>query len=211
MAQRHVALTLNSDGSSVAVVILAPGALRDPAPSSPVPAGMLDVRAVEIFPTAKEFRSAAVWIDKRFADERGLTGPDWSIAVETSHYIQGRPFADALTAYARRAWPFLAVRRIEMVSTDIPRPVRDGWRVKVGRRDVMSALMHHIGKGLLFVPASTNHVADLRRQLDTVRTRRPGEAEVPEELACALGLAVWTATRGAVTLGGFVGMKRGAA
>lgn len=203
MAQRHVAMTLNVDGTQVAVLILAPAALRSPAPESAPPAGMLDVVAIEAFPAGTDFRAAFAWLDRRFAGERGLTGDGWELAVECSNPHHGRAFAEAAVAYGRGKWPFL-IRRIEIVALDLPRPSREGWRMKVGRRDVAAVLTRLILKRLLFIPPGMAHAKELYRQVEAMRAKRPGDADAPEDLSSALGLAVWTATRGAVSPGGFV-------
>ena len=64
--------------------------------------------------------------------------------------------------------------------------------------------MDLLGRDLLHVPRRLAHADDLKRQLETMKNRRAGDEDAPEELAIALALAVWRATRGAPSPGGFL-------
>lgn len=149
-------------------------------------------------------RDLVRWFDGRAGDIRawGLHEPRLRerrhVLVETGHYTLGKPVFEALWySDARRKWePRLSA--VELVGVDLAIPQRDGWRTKVSRREVVSALrlaMEH--GGLEFAPVDRGLAIELRGQLEKLTQWR--ERDNPDgsggELAIAQALAVWDAAR----------------
>jgi len=149
-------------------------------------------------------RDLVRWFDGRAGDIRawGLHEPRLRerrhVLVETGHYTLGKPVFEALWySDARRKWePRLSA--VELVGVDLAVPQRDGWRTKVSRREVVSALrlaMEHGGLG--FGPVDRGLAIELRGQLEKLTQWR--ERDNPDgsggELAIAQALAVWDAAR----------------
>ena len=192
-------VALTSDASSLAAVVLAP------ANRLGAGEGVLDVGSIEMIPATGDFKKTIAALSDVIASRWHL-GRDWQVIVDVGNYARGKSFSDAIRASDfERRWK-LAVRRVELDARDLPRPVAEGWRIKVPRRAIVTAITDFIARKQLHVSAGTRHAGELRRQLETFRNRRPGEAEGPEDLAVALGLAVWKAGNPG-TPGGFIPIK----
>ncbi len=146
----------------------------------------------------------ARWFSGRAGDIRawGLHDPSLRerrhVLVETGHYTLGKPMFEAIWySAARRKWePRLTA--VELVGVDLAIPQRDGWRTKISRREVVSALRLAVEHGgLEFGPVDRGLAVELRGQLEKLTQWR--ERDNPDgtggELAIAQALAVWDAAR----------------
>ena len=204
--KRHVAVSLAADGSSAVLVAIAPATARTSFSLIPPKDGTLDLLAIEVFPAPGDLRPVVERTSKLIADNWHLAhGPgDWGLLVDVGHYLRGRSLGEAFrNSDLEKRWQIVPMR-VEVDPKDLARPERAVWRVKLPRRDVVGGLMDVVGRDLLHVPRRLAHADDLKRQLETMKNRRAGDEDAPEELALALALAVWRATRGAPSLGGFL-------
>lgn len=186
-----VAVSLSQDGRTLGTVAVE----AHPAPP-------LRVVRVERVQTGPDFAAAVEWLKNRGGDLRAFgfyqpgTRDRKHLLVESGHVMFGRALAETLwRSEARRAWE-IRLDAVELVGVDLAVPQRDGWRVKVSRREVISALLVAMQTGRV-VFADKAHAADLREQLGKLTQWR--ERDDPDgaggDLAIALALAVWNAAR----------------
>ncbi len=196
----YIGCSLTADAATLAAVVLAPADRFGAAD------GVLDVATIELIPASGTFEKTIAALSEVVAARWHLSR-NWQVVADVGNYARGRSFSDALRASGfERRWG-VAPKRIELDARDLPKPVAEGWRIKVPRRAIVGALADAIARDRLHVPRLMSHAGELRVQLGNFRNRRPGEAEVPEELAVALGLAVWKSAN-AGSPGGFLPITR---
>jgi len=191
MTHLTVAVSLSVDGKTLGAVAVEARAVLP-----------IRVVRVERVTTGPDFRAVTGWLRSRGGDLRALgfclpgARETRRLLVDCGHPMLGRPLAEALwRSEARRQWE-VRLDAVELVGTDLATPQRDGWRVKVSRREVISALLVTMQTGrLLFVDKSL--ASDLRGQLEKLTQWR--ERDDPDgaggDLAIALALATWEAGR----------------
>lgn len=191
MSHLTVAVSLSTDGKTLGAVAVETMAILP-----------LRVVRVERIATGPDFRAAIDWLRSRGGDSRAfgfyLPGARETrrLLVDCGHVLLGRPLAEALwRSEARRRWQ-IRLDAVELVGVDLATPQRDGWRVKVSRREVISALLVTMQTGgLVFVDKS--FASELRGQLEKLTQWR--ERDDPDgaggDLAIALALATWEAGR----------------
>jgi hypothetical protein len=186
-----VAVSLTQDGKTLGAVAVETGPILP-----------LRVVRVERIPTGADFRAVTDWLKSRAGDIRAfafyLPGARdrKRLLVDCGHVLLGRPLVEELwRSEARRKWE-IRLDAVELVAVDLAFPQPDGWRVKVSRREVVSALLVTMQTaGLVFVDKS--HAAELRGQLEKLTQWR--EKDDPDgaggDLAIALALATWDARK----------------
>lgn len=184
-----VAVSLSTDGKTLGAVAVEAMAVLP-----------LRVVRVERVTTGPDFRAVTDWLRSRGGDLRALgfclpgARETRRLLVDSGHVLLGRPLAEALwRSEARRQWE-IRLDAVELVGADLATPQRDGWRVKVSRREVISALLVTMQTGgLVFVDRS--FAPELRGQLEKLTQWR--ERDDPDgaggDLAIALALATWEA------------------
>lgn len=191
MKHLTVAVSLSQDGKTMGAVAVE---------VHPVP--VLRVVRVERVLTGPDFKAAAEWLRDRGGDIRafGFYQPGARerkrVLVECGNVMFGRALAETLwLSESRRAWQ-IRLDAVELVGVDLATPQRDGWRVKVSRREVISALLVAMQtERVAFFDRA--HAADLRDQLGKLTQWR--ERDDPDgaggDLAIALAIAVWDAAK----------------
>lgn len=191
MSHLTVALSLSLDGKHVGAVAV------EARPILP-----LRVVRVERVATGPDFRAVLDWLENRGGDPRAfgfhLPGAreERRVLVDCGHVLFGRPLAEALwRSEARRRWE-IRLDAVELSGVDLASPQRDGWRVKVSRREVVSSLLVSVkAGGLAFADKSL--AAEIRAQLEKLTQWR--EKDDPDgaggDLAIALALATWDARK----------------
>lgn len=186
-----VAVSLTQDGKTLGAVAVE---------ARPLPP--LRVIRVERVQTGADFKAATEWLKNRGGDLRAfgfhLPGARETkrLLVDCGHVLLGRPLAEALwRSDARRRWE-IRMDAVELVGVDLAVPQRDGWRVKVSRREVVSSLLVTMQTGgMVFIDKTL--AGDLRGQLEKLTQWR--ERDDPDgaggDLAIALALATWEAGR----------------
>lgn len=193
MTYKAIGIAIAPDSASIGAVVV------DAAMGQP-----LRVTVIERVAMGERMTGVVAWFNSRAGDLRawGLCLPherdNRQVLVEVGDYALGRPLIDAIgRSDAWRKWE-PRVNAVELVGTDLAVPQRDGWRVKVSRRDVVSAARFAMVPGSFEVVGVDRTLArELRAQLDLMAQWR--EKDNPDatggELAIACSLAVWNASR----------------
>ena len=163
--------------------------------------------------TGRSFAKLVNWLHLQGGDhnrlglhaERGR----YTIVLDASHYTASRPCAEVLSRVRDfRAWG-ITLWCIELSGRDLPRPEPDGWKTKVSRREVLTALSSSLRDGSVKIDKAT-HGAVLVDELGDLRIQRPRDEEERDgDQVRALALAVWSESLQAGTsTGGFVRLVR---
>lgn len=130
--------------------------------------------------------SAVQKLQTRFPDEG-----DVRLVGECSDYVHGKGMAELLPRLRAAIFGTVYSAALEVVPTDLPRPTAEGWRMKVARRDVVSALSKRSGEGALLIDVRGSLAKELATQLSdlTQRPQRSADEAAPEE-DLALGVAL---------------------
>jgi hypothetical protein len=123
--------------------------------------------------------------------------PRVDLLLDASDFSAGQSAARETFEIARRL-PRTSGHCIEIVPGDVAKPEHRGWRVVIGRRDVVAALVSVTAQGRLQVAPGVPLAAELRQQIERFRARavRPGDDDGEgEDLARAVALQCYTLSR----------------
>ena len=153
----------------------------------------LRVFQIERFPLDRGFQSVTDRLLARLADVRDEGGQDGELRLvaECSHYTWGMPLARRLREIRMLHFGFTYAAALEVVSEDFPGTRPEGWRAKIARRTVASALTEIEKTGRLRIEAKGRLAEELKAQLGQFSQKPVRAADEPapdEDLVLGLGL-----------------------
>ena len=148
---------------------------------------------IERFPLDAGFQSVTDRLLRRLGDVRDKVGEDGELRLlaECSSYTYGQPLARRLREIRALHFGFTYSAPMEVVSEEFAGVRPDGWRTRVSRRTVASALDDVSRAGRLKLEVAGPLAAELKAQVKEFSQRPQRAADEPaptEDLVLGLGL-----------------------